>query len=170
MAKMMNPKVTVWWVPEGTVGFDPDAPSAAVLTAARNISCAIVSGYTLNPTDPDTDGTTTICQSANVETPTFSNYEANITFLREAVGEDEDNTSAYYRAFEFFKHPDAAGYLVRRVGYRESVAAAAGQEVSSFYVSSDYAQDVVPDDGGPIQFTVPFLPQGKMALNKTLVA
>lgn len=170
MAKMMSPTETIWWVPSDTPGFDPDAPSAAALTEARNISCAVVSGYTLNPTDSDTDGTTSICNAANVETPTFYNYEANLTFFREEVGANEDNTSAYYRAFEFFNQPDAEGYLVRRVGYRESVAAAAGQEVSSYLVSSDYAQDVVPDDGGPIQFTVPFLPQGKMAVNKTLVA
>lgn len=170
MAKMMSPNETIWWVPADTVGFDPAAPSAAELTEARNISCAVVSGYTLNPTDSDTDGTTSICNSANIETPTFYNYEANITFFREEVGANEDNTSAYYRAFEFFKEPDAEGYLVRRVGYRESEPAAAGQEVSVFYVSSDYAQDVVPDDGGPIQFTVPFLPQGRMEINVDTVA
>lgn len=167
MAKMMSPAETVWWVPAETVGWNPDAPSAAILTEARNISCAIVSGYTLNPTDSDTDDTTSICNSANVSTPTFYNYEANLTFFREEVGVDEDRTSAMYRAFAFFKHPDAVGYLVRRMGYRNTVAAAAGQEVDVFYVSSDYGQDVV-DDGGPIQFTVPFLPQGKMNINIAL--
>lgn len=170
MAKMMSPNTTVWWVPLETVGFNPDAPSAALLTEARNVSCAIVSGYTLNPTDSDTDGTTSICNSANVATPTFYNYEGNITFFRESEGADKDNTSAYARAFGFFKHPDAEGYFVRRYGYRESVAAASGQEVQVFKFSSDNPQDVVPDDGGPIQFTVPFLPQGKMALNIALVA
>lgn len=170
MAKMMSPNTTVWWVPVDTVGFDPDAPSAALLTEALNVSCAIVSGYTLNPTDSDTDPTTSICNSANVATPTFYNYEGNITFFREEEGANKDNTSAYARAFDFFKHPDAEGYFVRRYGYRESVAPAVGQEVSVFKFISDNPQDVVPDDGGPIQMTVPFLPQGKMVLNVALVA
>lgn len=170
MAKMKSPNETVWWVPVATVGFDPDAPSAALLTEAMNISCAIVSGYTLNATSSDTSSNTSICNGANSETPTFGNYEGNITFFRESEGADKDITSAYARAFGFFKHPDAAGYLVRRLGYKENFAAAAGQEVSVFKFESDNPQDVVPDDGGEIQFTVPFLPQGKMVLNVALVA
>ena len=168
--KMMSPSETVWWVPAGTAGWDPDAPSAAVLTAARNISCAIVSGYTLNPTDSDTDDTTSICNGANTSDFTFYNYEGNLPFFREEVGANANNTSAYARAFEFFKNVDANGFLVQRFGYLESTPAAAGQEVRVFAFSTDYTQDVVPDDGGPIQFTVPFLPQGKMNLNIALVA
>lgn len=170
MAKMKSPNETIWWVPIETVGFSPDAPSAALLTPAMNISCAVVSGYTLNPTDSDTSSNTSICNSANTSTPTFSNYEGNLTFFRESVDVDADETSAYARAFEYFKHADAEGYLVRRVGYRETLAAAAGQEVSVFKFSTDNAQDVVPDDGSEIQFTVPFLPQGKMVLDVALVA
>jgi hypothetical protein len=167
---MMSPNTTIWWVPKSTVGFDPDAPSAALLTEALNISCAVVSGYTLNPTDSDTVDDATICNSANSSTPTFYNYEGNISFERESTGVDADDASARARAFDFFKHPDAEGYFVRRHGYRETVAAAAAQEVSVFYFISDNPQDVVADDGGPIQMTVPFLPQGKMVLNKALVA
>lgn len=170
MAKMKSPNETVWWVPLATVGFNPDAPSAALLTEAMNISCAIVSGYTLNATSSDTSSNTSICNSSNSETPTFGNYEGNITFFRESEGADKDITSAYARAFGFFKYPDAAGYLVRRLGYKERLAAAAGQEVSVFKFETDNPQDVVPDDGSEIQFTVPFLPQGKMVLNVALVA
>ena len=168
--KMMSPAETIWWVPADTPSWNPDAPSAAILTEARNISCAVVSGYTLNPTDSDTDDTTSICNSSNSADFTFYNYEANLTFFREEQGANANNTSAYARAFKFFKNVDADGYLVRRMGYLESTPAAASQEVSVFYVQSDYPQDVVPDDGGPIQFTVPFLPQGKMNLNIDLVA
>lgn len=170
MAKMLNPNETIWWVPADTPGFNPDAPSAAALTEARNISCAIVTGYTLNPTDSDTDDSTTICDSANVDNPTSYNYEANITFEREAEGAGYDPTSPRARAFEFFKQPDADGFLVRRLGMRNTVAPAAGQEVSVFKVSSDFPQDVVPEDNGAIQMTVPFLPQGKLALDVALVA
>lgn len=167
MAKMMSPNTTIWWVTDAT--YNPDTPSAAKLTLAANISCAVVSGYTLNPTDSDVDDSTSICDGANVEVPTYYNYEGNITFFRE--GNIGDTTSDYAKAFAFFKTRGnaAGGYLVRRVGYLSTVAAAAGQVVSSFKFISDNPQDVV-EDGGPIQFTVPFLPQGKMALNKTLVA
>lgn len=174
--KMMSPKTSIWFVPESariTVGtdtnvaFDPDAPQLPFLTNARNVSCAVVAGYTLNPTDSDTDDSRSICDAANVATPTFYNYEANITFFRE--GDPANTTSDYYKAFQFFKHKGARGYLVRRLGFLSNVAPAAGQEVSSYLVVSDNPQDVF-EDNGPIQFTVPFLPQGKMGLYKTLVA
>ena len=168
--KMMSPAETIWWVPAGTVGFDRDAIKASLLTESLNISCAIVSGYTLNPTDSDTDDTTSICNGSNSAEPTFYNYEANLTFFREETGTNADNTSAYSRAYEFFKHVDADGYLVRRVGKKFDAPAAAGDEVDVFYVQSDYPQDVVSDSGGPIQMTVPFLPQGFMDINATLVA
>lgn len=169
--KMLSNRVSLWWVPASTVGFNPDAPSAALLTPARNVSCAVVSGYTINPTAPDTDSTTSICNDANVETPTFKNYEGNVTFFRQSlVLADVDAASAYTRAFEFFKRPDADGYWVRRIGKKNLDAAVAGDKVAVFKFMSDNPQDVVPDDGGPIQMTVPFLPQGKLVEKVALVA
>lgn len=167
MAKMMSPNTTIWWVTD--VAYDPDVPSALKLTTAANISCAVVSGYTLNPTDSDTDSSTSICDGANIEVPTYYNYEGNITFFRDA--DLAATTSDYAKAFAFFKTRGntAGGYLVRRIGYASTVAAAVSQVVSSFKFISDNPQDVV-EDGGPIEFTTPFLPQGKMSLNKTLVA
>ena len=168
--KRMSNTITLWWVPEDAPGFDPASPSAAALTEPRNVSCAVVSGFTLNPTDSDTDGTTSICNNANVSTPTFYNYEGNITFFRQAEGADFDATAAYARAFEFFKKPDANGWWVMRSGYAQTLAPAAGQTVRVFKFSSDNPQDVVPDDGGPIQFTVAFLAKGQMFLDVPLVA
>lgn len=167
--KMMAPNETIVWVPLTglTPAYDPDNPTAAALNnaAVTNISCAVVTGYTLNATASDTDDSASICDNANVASPTFYNYEASLTLFREG---DADNTdSVYAKVFELFRSPDAEGYLVRRVGYAQDAPFAAGQTVSSFYVSSDVPQDVV-SDGGPIQMTVPFLPQGKMALNETL--
>lgn len=166
MAKMMSPKTTIWWVPE-SANWNPSAPSAALLTAARNISCAIVSGYTLNATASDTDDTKSICDAANVQTPTFKNYEASITFFRDS--DVADLVSDYSKAFQFFKQKGAAGYLVRRLGKLSSAAATVGDLVSSYKVISDNPQDVVGDNG-PIQFTVPFLAQGRMEQYVALVA
>lgn len=166
MAKMMSPNTTIWWVPE-SANYDPLAPSAALLTNARNVSCAVVSGYTLNATDSDTDDSTSICDGAGVEVPTFYNYEGNITFFRDA--DVSATTSDFAKAWAFFKQGKQEGWLVRRLGFQSTVPAAAGQKVSSYKFISDNPQDVV-EDGGPIQYTVPFLPQGAMALRKTLVA
>lgn len=167
MAKMMSPNTTIWWVTDAA--YNPDAPSAAKLTTAANISGAVVSGYTLNPTDSDVDDSTSIIDGANVEVPTYYNYEGNITFFRDS--DVNATTTDYAKAFAFFKTRGntAGGYLVRRIGYASTVAASAGQVVSSFKFISDNPQDVV-EDGGPIEFTVPFLAQGKMSLNITLVA
>lgn len=165
MAKLMNPNTTIWWVDIDGVE-DPYAPTAAELNAAENISCAIVTGSTLNPTDSDTDDTRSICDEGNVATPTYDNYEANLTFFRTNNPDATDgNDAAMETAFQLFKHKGAEGYLYRRIGYKNTVPAEEGQLVSGFYVLSDNPQDVWGGDEGPIQFTVPFLQQGLLALN-----
>lgn len=168
MPKMMSPKTTIWWVTDAT--YDPDNPQAALLTDARNVSCAIETGYSLGPTDSDTDDSSTICDTANVSTAVAYNYEGSLTFFRE--GDPADTTSAFARAFSFFKNGTqnglVEGYLVRRVGYVNTVAAAAGQEVESFKFIPDNPVDVV-EDKAPIRFTVPFKQQGKMSLFEALV-
>lgn len=169
MAKQLSPNVALWWIPEGTATWNPDAPSAAILTDVRNFSKAVVSGYTLNPTDSDTAPSNTIDVASNSETPTFYNYEGNVTFEREEVGAGADTNSARTKAFTQFKTAGSRGYWVRRIGFRDSVAAAATQKVDVFFFEADHPQDVV-EDGGVIQYTVPFLPQGKMVLNVALAA
>lgn len=165
MAKMMSPKTTIWWVTNPA--YNPDAPSAALLTTAANISCAIVTGYTVNATDSDTDDSKSICDAANVQTPTFRNYEGNISFYRDS---DVTNVASDFgKAFTFFRTKGTLGYIVRRLGKLSSAAAAVGDVVSSYLFINDNPQDVIVD-GGPIQMTVPFLPQGRMALYKTVVA
>lgn len=166
MAKMMSPNTTIWWVPS-SVAWDVNTPSAALLTTARNISCAIVTGYTLGVIDSDKDNSKSICASSNVDTPTRYNYDGALTFFRSS--DMVETTSDFAKAFAFFKNGRPAGWLVRRIGYLSTVAAAAGQVVSSFAFIADNPQDVVAD-GGPIEFTVKFLQQGSMGLRKTLVA
>lgn len=167
MAKMMNPNTTIWWVPEG--GFeDPANPTAAEINAGENLSCAIVTGFTLNPTDSDTDDTRSICDEGNVANPTWDNYEANLTFFRTTIGEaaQEGTVDAVMEtAFNLFRHKGKLGYLVRRVGKKYHQPAADGDIVSVFKVLSDNPQDIAGGDEGPIQLTVPFLPQGEMHLN-----
>ena len=166
MAKMMAPNTTIWWVTDPT--YNPKLPKVTLLTAARNISCAIATGYTLNPTDSNTNDTTTICASNNGLSPTTYNYEGSLTIFRD---EDlADVTSAFAKAWAFFKNKTGTdGYLVRRVGKLNTAPAAVGDALSSFKFIADNPQDVVNEDG-PIQATIKFLKQGQMELYKPAVA
>ena len=155
--KMLNPNTTLWAVDEDAV-LDPDNPTPAELDGGLNFSCAVVRGYTLNPTDSDTDDSASICDSGNVENRLYDNYEGELTMFRE--GDLEDDTSVFAEAFEYFKEPDRRFYVYRRVGKRNTAAATAADEVEGFLFTNDNIRSVDGGDDGPIQFTVPLLQQG----------
>lgn len=173
MPKMMNPNTTIWWVPIDGLA-DPSAPTVTELEAAENISCAIVTGFTLNPTDSDTDDTRSICDEGNIATPTWDNYEANLTFFRTSVGEAAAAGTVdevMQTVFELFRSKGAEGYLIRRIGKKYTEPPLPTEDiVSVFKVLSDNPQDVAGGDEGPIQMTVPFLQQGEMHLNVPVAA
>lgn len=164
MGKMMSPNTRIDWI-EATA-YDPTAPSAALFSDATNISCAIETGYKLNPTKSDTNNKKSICEDANVETAVRYNYEGDLTFFRE--GDMAETASAFAIAFAFFGTVRKTGYLVRRVGFKSSVPIAVGHKVDSFKFISDYPKDVIDND--LIEFNTKFHPQGNMALNKAVVA
>lgn len=172
MAKLMNPNTTIWWVPEEGI-VDGAAITVTELTGANavNLSAAVVTGFTLNPTDSDTDDSRSIVDEGNVENPTWDNYEANLTFFRTDVDAPTGgNDEVMDQAYELFKAKGARGWLVRRIGKKYTVAPTATDVYSAFKVLSDNPQDIAGGDEGPIQLTVPFFQQGEMHLNKTLVA
>lgn len=166
MAKMMSPNTTIWWVPLAGIT-NHLAPTVAQINAGTNISAAIVTGYTLGATDSDTDDSKTIVDEGNVTTPTFGNYEANISFFRDGIG---DTATIFTTAYNLFKSGRVEGWLVSRHGLKSTAAVAALQLVSVFRVISDFGQDIEGDGGAPIQFTVPFKPQGQMAINVPVAA
>lgn len=157
--KMLNPNTTLIVVPASFIS-NPAAPSAAVLNGvnAINVSCAVTRGYTLNPTDSDTDDTASICDTGNSATRLWDNYEGELTMFRDA--NIADNTSVYNLAFNYFKTVDQQFYVFRRLGKRSTVAIATGDLVEGFLFSNDRLRSVDGGDAGPIQFTVPMLPQG----------
>ena len=159
MQKMMSPKTRIDWYP--TSGFaDYTNPTITELNAGSNISCAIVRGYTLNPTASDTDTTASICDNSNVDNPGFSNYEGTLTFFRDGVSTDQ--TSVYNLAWALFRRKGAAGFLARRVGKLSSAAYVVGDEVEVFGFITDNPSTVDSGTGSvPIQFTVIFLKQGQ---------
>ena len=162
--KRMSGKTLIFWVEDAA--YDPLLPSKALLTSARDISCSIATGYTLNPTKSDVNTKQTICDETEVETPVRYNYEGNLTFFRE--GDMADSVSAFARAFAFFGTERKEGWLVRRSGIARSIALAVGQKVDSFKFVNDVYQDA--EDEELIMFQIKFLQQGTMELDKALVA
>lgn len=157
--KMLNPNTTLIVVPEQYIT-NPAAPSAAILNGvnAMNISLAVTRGYTLNPTDSDTDDTASITDTGNVQNRLFDNYEGEVTCFRDA--NSADATSIYNIAFNYFKVVDQRFYVFRRVGKKSTVALAAADQVEAFLFLNDRLRSVDGGDAGPIQFTVPMLSQG----------
>lgn len=157
--KMLNPNTTLVVVPVADV-VNPLAPTAAVLNGATaiNISLAVTRGYTLNPTDSDTDDTASIVDTGNVKNRLYDNYEGELTMFRD--GNSADATSVYNIAFAYFKDPDKQFFVYRRVGKKSTLPFADGDTVEGFLFLNDRVRSVDGGDAGPIQFTVPTLPQG----------
>jgi hypothetical protein len=171
--KMMSPNTTIWWVPLAGLT-TPSVPKATEITAGTNISGAIETGYKLNATDADTDKSATIIDESNVETPTIGNYEADLTFFRDDIGTGTNAAPSpatiFTTAFNLFKGGPVQGWLVKRLGSKSTVAAAASQQVSVFKVEADYYRTLDGDKGTPVRFQVPFLPLGEYYLNVTTQA
>lgn len=156
--KMMSPLTTLVWVPESGV-VDPLQPKADELNAGVNFSCAVVRGYTVNPTASDTDTTASICDNGNVENRTYANYEGSITIFRDA--NRADITSVFNIAWALWRQAGSRGFIYRRVGKRNTLPFVLGDEVEGFLFESDNPQSIDgTDGGGPIQATIPFLQQG----------
>lgn len=163
--KMLNPNTTIWVIDADDVtdimnitSDDLNGGTAPGTNSALNISCAIVRGYTLNPTDSDTDDSASICDSGNVENRLYDNYEGELTMFRD--GDTEDTDSVFNEAFEYFKEPDRRHYVVRRLGKKNTEPAAADDEVEAFLFANDRTRSIDGGDDGPVQFTVPELQQG----------
>jgi hypothetical protein len=166
MTKMMSPNTTIWWVPLAGIT-DVEAVTAAQINAGVNLSAAVATGFTLGATDSDTDDSKTIVDEANVETRTFGNYEGNLSFFRS----DKVNVTAVFdTAYALFKEGRVEGYLVSRHGKKATATAAAGDTISIYHFISDYGKTVEGDGGAPIQYEVPFLPQGNFDVNQELAA
>lgn len=172
MAKMIAPLVAIWWLSD-TATFNPLVPTAAALNAditsskAYRISRALAAGYTLNPTDSDTDSSLGAEDSSSAESRGNANYEATMQFFKEK-SPLVNTTSAYLKAWTLFKTKGVHGTLVRRIGYAASVAPAATQEVDIFTVVTDRIRIIQSDSNGPIQFEVPFGMDGYMNINESL--
>lgn len=156
---------------------NPAAPTSAELNAqfvyttaesnmVFNISCAILDDYTLNMSDSDTDDSISICDIGNVESPTFQNYEVSLDGFRDsslsAVG-------VFNLFHELFMGVDNPFYIIKRIGYAQNAAFAAGQVISMYGVTTDFGIDLV-EDNTMLQYGARFKTTGALNINYTLLS
>ena len=177
--KMMSPNTTLWWFDFGAIT-TPASPKITEITAAlasavpgamgMNLSAAVVAGYTLNPTDSDTDNTQAIIDTGAAQSRAAANYEGNLTFFRER-SPLTNTSSEYLKAYQLFRAKGRSGWLVRRVGKIYTAAPTVGDNVEVYQFITDQPRSTAPStSGGPTQFTVPFLKQGTLYVNVPLQA
>lgn len=161
--KMLRPNVGIY-VAASDAFADITAPTLTEITDATkvfNISPAVTDDYTLNMTESDSDNSLAIVDNADVQTPTYSNYEASLDCFRD---ENLAADSVYNKAYTLFSAPDVKYYLVKRVGKAHDAAFAEGDEVSIYGVKTDFPIDLV-GDGEMIRVGARFLVTGEVAVN-----
>lgn len=173
MAKITsNEYVKVAWVldanmPAGTAS----APSVDTLTAPTTLqlSPAIAwADFALGATDSDDVDDRGITDPGNAVTRGFANFEATLSFFRDA--NSNDLTSDYVKAWNAFKVPRTYGYLILRVADKKwNEPWAAGDRVSVFRFVADVITDDTQGDDS-VKFTVNFLPQGQLYTYTTVAA
>ncbi len=161
--KMLRPNVGIY-VATSDAFVDWSAPTLTEITNATkvfNISPAVTDDYTLNQTESDSDDSLAIVDNADVQTPTYFNYEASLDFFRD---ENLAADSVYNKARDLFSTADVKYYLIKRVGFAHDAAFAAGQEISVFGVRTDFPVDIT-GDGEMIRLGARFLVTGQVATN-----
>lgn len=168
MARTVDLNVTTYWWIAGDAGIaNPDAVSAAVLTAAKNITLYTAAATSINPTKSDTVAEKGVSDTANVEVPIQGNYEGTLVAFR-------DFTAGVPTANDVLttigKTSGVVGWIVRRTGYTYTTAAAAGQLVDVFKFMTDTPQKPSGTGDGFLKVTIPFFQQGVYRIETTLVA
>lgn len=166
--KMLRPNVGIY-VAAADAFADWTAPTLTEITSATkvfNISPAVTDEYTLNMTDSSADSSLAIVDNANVQTPTYHNYEASLDLFRDA---NLTATSVYNKARDLFDAPDVKYYLIKRVGKAHDAAFAAGDEISIYGVKTDFPVDIV-GDGQMVRLGARFLTTGEVKVNVEVAA
>lgn len=161
--KMLRPNVGLY-VALSDAFADWTAPTLSEITAATkvfNISPAVTDDYTLNMTDSDADTSLSIIDNADVQTPTYNNYEASLDGFRDA---NLSATSVYNKFRDLFDTPDVKYYLIKRVGKTHDAAFEAGDEISIYGVKTDFPIDLL-GDGEMVRMGARFLTTGEVKVN-----
>jgi len=165
---MVDLNVTTYWWIAGDAGIaNPDAVSAAVLTAAKNISAYVVSSTSVGPTSSDTVSEKGITDTSNAIVPIIGNYEGSLVLFRDftagvATANDPLTTIGATSGL--------VGWIVKRVGQGSAAAAAAAQKVDVYKFMTDVPVKSGGQGDGYIKVTVPLLAQGTFRVETTLAA
>jgi hypothetical protein len=146
---------------------DWSAPTLTEITDAAkvfNISPAVTDDYTLNMTDSDSDSSLAIVDNADVQTPTYYNYEASLDVFRD---ENPAADSSYNFAAALFADADVKYYLIKRIGKVHDAAFAAADEISIYGVKTDFPVDLL-GDGEMIRRGARFLTTGEVIVNASV--
>jgi len=161
--KMLRPNVGIY-VAAADAFADWTAPTLTEITSATkvfNISPAVTDGYTLNMTDSQSDNSLSVVDNADVQTPTYNNYEASFDVFRDA---NLTATSVYNKARDLFAAADVKYYLIKRIGKTHEADFAAGDEISIYGVKTDFPVDIV-GDGEMVRLGARFLTTGEVKVN-----
>ena len=161
MAKLMAPNIRIDWYPDGHFQ-DIHNPTVEELNTGYNLSRAVVTGFTLDFTDPDTQEYSGVLSDFTVQVYSRDGYEANLQFFLATRESAEDNERAFRHAEELFYNPNqSVGYLVKRFGYPCHVdyGAFEEQQIDIFKVQADLPK-VLSEDGEPVLLDIRFIPQG----------
>jgi Bacterial Ig-like domain (group 2). len=156
--QLSNGHITVWWV---TSIADPAAPTAAEINAGLNLSEAISwNNFELGSSGSADVDDRSIVDVGNAISRGFPDFAATLAFFREKNA--SDSASIYEQAFQLFKQPGLAGFLVVRYGQALPTAVAAADQIVSVYkfITDKPSDDTEGDDS--VKFEVSFMPQGSL--------
>lgn len=131
-----------------------------------NITCAIWDDMTLGLTGSETDDSRTLCTVGEKVTIKRLNFEASITYNRDASL--TSTSSDYNLAHALFRAPDVFYILAHRIGYPSTTNFVDGtHKVSYYYVATDIPMPVMADDDY-IAETQNFVSKGVVTWEDTL--
>lgn len=159
MAKLMSPNIRIDWYPEDTFS-NPLEPTVNELNRGNNISSAIVTGFTLDFTDSQTEQTTTVFDMFETERFSRHSYEGNLQFFLAPRGSTAGNEAAFRLAEElFYTDENPTGYLVKRFGYKCDEPYSISQMVDIFKFQANLPK-VLTEEGAPILLEISYIPKG----------
>lgn len=162
MAKLMAPNIRIDWYPEDHFE-DALNPTLRELNSGYNLSPAIVTGFTLDFADSETEAVTTVFDFFETEKFNRHTYEASMQFFLATRGSWDENERAFLNAEElFYQNTNSIGHFVKRFGYRCEVSYAVGQTIDVFKVQANLPK-IVTEEGSPILLDISFIPKGEAA-------
>lgn len=162
MAKLMAPNIRIDWFPEDHFE-NPLQPTLAELNSGYNLSSAIVTGFTLDFEDSETEQVTTVFDVFESEKINRHSFSAELQFFLATRDSDSENEQAFRDAEElFYQNSNPIGFFTKRFGYLCDVAYSATQSVDIFKVQANLPK-ISTEEGSPILLDIGFIPKGQAA-------